>query len=82
MTPCSPLKDGEIGSTTSKYLQIADCVMPAVAAAVGHALNAYFEAIPSLYDPLPHLGYREVLSITMHRERKEDAELPLSTSSF
>ncbi len=70
------------GSTTSKYMQIADCVMPAVAEAVGHALNEYFEAIPALYDPLPHLGYREVLSINMRRERKEDAELPLGTSSF
>jgi site-specific DNA-cytosine methylase len=56
------------GSVTSKYHQIADCVLPAVAEAVGCALNDYFAAVPSLYEPPPHLGYREVLSIEMKRE--------------
>lgn len=51
------------GPVTKQYQQVADCVYPGVAEAIGRALNAYFEAIPSLYEPEQPLGYREVVSL-------------------
>jgi DNA (cytosine-5)-methyltransferase 1 len=63
-----------VGPFNHKMDQIVDCVLPAVAYALGMAASDYFAAIPELAVAPRHLGYREMETPTRHQARAREDE--------